>query len=159
LVSIGAVLHYNSTAMASNEPGTIVVVAALIIEGRRLLACQRRAHGAFPLKWEFPGGKIEMGEEPAEALARELREELAIEIVGSEKIYAHRHVYPGFSAVHLQFFHVADYRGRLINRVFEQIRWVGPEELARLDFLDGDRPVIEWLLKGSGSALWSGREP
>jgi 8-oxo-dGTP diphosphatase len=140
--------------MASNEPNKIVVVAALVMEGGRLLACQRSSSGAFPLKWEFPGGKIESGEEPADALARELMEELAIEIVGSEKIYSHRHIYPGFSTVDLHFFLVAEYRGRPVNRVFEQIRWIGPEDLARLDFLDGDRPVIEWLLQGKGSSLW-----
>jgi 8-oxo-dGTP diphosphatase len=140
--------------MASIEPERIVVVAALIIEDGRLLACQRSRSGAFPLKWEFPGGKIEAGEGPADALARELMEELAIEIVGSEKVYAYSHIYPGFSAVDLQFFLVAEYRGRPINRVFEQIRWIGPEDLARLDFLDGDRPVIEWLLKGKGNSLW-----
>jgi 8-oxo-dGTP diphosphatase len=144
--------------MSSDEPGTIVVVAALIIEAGRVLACQRSARGAFPLKWEFPGGKIEAGEEPDAALARELSEELAIEITESKRIYTHRHAYPGFSIVDLRFFLVAKYRGRPINRVFEQIRWVGPEELARLDFLDGDRTVIEWLLRGKGSILWGKSE-
>jgi 8-oxo-dGTP diphosphatase len=144
--------------VASNESGTVVVVAALIIEGGQSLVCQRSAGGTFPLKWEFPGGKIEAGEAPNEALVRELREELAIEIVESKKIYSHRHVYPGLSTVDLQFFLVIQHRGRPVNRVFEQIRWIGPETLAQLDFLDGDRPFIEWLLKGNGSILWGGRE-
>ena len=60
--------------MDVTEPKIIEVVAGLIFKDGRLLACQRRAEGAFPLKWEFPGGKIESGEVPSEALTRELRE-------------------------------------------------------------------------------------
>jgi 8-oxo-dGTP diphosphatase len=56
--------------------------------------------------------------------------------------------------VKLKFFRVPVYRGEIINRVFEQLRWVGVEELRRLDFLEGDRAIIEWLLSGQGSVLW-----
>jgi hypothetical protein len=56
--------------------------------------------------------------------------------------------------VKLKFFRVPVYRGQIVNRVFEQIRWVGPEELTRLDFLEGDRPVIEWLSSTHGGAGW-----
>jgi 8-oxo-dGTP diphosphatase len=140
------------------ESGIIAVVAGLIFKNGRLLACQRRAGGAFALKWEFPGGKIESGEEPGAALARELREELEIGVDAIEAVFEHTHVYAGFFSVNLKFFRVLVYRGQVVNRIFEQVRWLAPDELAQLDFLDGDRPVIEWLLHGRGSALWSSRE-
>jgi len=137
-----------------SETEVIAVVAGLIFKDGGLLACQRRAGGAFPLKWEFPGGKIESGEEPGAALARELREELEIEVEGIEEVFTHTHVYSGISTVNLKFFRVPVCRGRMVNRVFEQVRWVRAKELAQLDFLEGDRPVIEWLLSGEGRALW-----
>jgi 8-oxo-dGTP diphosphatase len=137
---------------------TIAVVAGLLFESGRLLACQRRAGGVFPLKWEFPGGKIELREAPEAALARELREELDIEVVKMEEVFTHTHVYSGFSTVNLTFFRISAHRGEIVNRVFEQVRWVGAKELAQLDFLDGDRPVIEWLLSREASALWHPRE-
>jgi 8-oxo-dGTP diphosphatase len=141
-----------------SEPKIISVVAALIFKGGRLLACQRRAGGAFALKWEFPGGKVELGEEPGAALARELREELEIEAEEIEEVFTHTHVYSGFFTVRLKFFRVLVCRGAMVNRVFEQVRWVVAEELAHLDFLDGDRPVVEWLLREEGSVLWHPRE-
>lgn len=136
------------------ELKSIAVVAGLIFKEGRLLACQRRADGAFPLKWEFPGGKIEPGEEPNAALARELREELGIESEVDREVFAHAHSYAGFSTVHLKFFDVPRYRGEMVNRVFAQLRWVAKEELEAMDFLDGDRPVVEWLLSAAAATLW-----
>jgi 8-oxo-dGTP diphosphatase len=141
--------------MDISETKIIEVVAGLIFKGGRLLACQRRADGPFPLKWEFPGGKIESGEEPGVALKRELREELEIDVDEIEEVFAHTHTYSGFSTVKLKFFRIPVFRGEIINRVFEQLRWIGVEELRRLDFLDGDRAIIEWLLSGQGSVLWN----
>ena len=140
--------------MDVTEPKIIEVVAGLIFKDGRVLACQRRADGAFPLKWEFPGGKIELGEEPSEALKRELREELSIDVDDMKEVFAHTHTYSGFATVKLKFFRVSVYRGEIINRVFEQIRWAGMDALAQLDFLAGDRPVLKWLLNGQGSVLW-----
>jgi 8-oxo-dGTP diphosphatase len=136
------------------ELKAIDVVAGLLFKDGHLLACQRRADGPFPLKWEFPGGKIESGEEPAIALVRELREELGIEGEEVEEIFAHIHSYAGFSTVKLKFFYVRRYSGPIVNRVFEQIRWVTSEELAEMDFLDGDWPVVEWLRSGKARGLW-----
>ncbi len=140
------------------EPKIIEVVAGLIFQNGRVLACQRRADGAFPLKWEFPGGKIEPAEQPESALERELREELGIEIDAMRRVFAHTHDYENFPTVRLEFFHVSAFRGEIVNRVFEQIRWVRADELIRLDFLEGDLPVIEWLASGKMSALWQGAE-
>ena len=136
----------------------IDVVAGLLFEEGRLLTCQRRADGAFPLEWEFPGGKIEPGEEAAVALLRELREELGIESKEVREVLTHTHHYAGFSTVKLKFFHVPRYSGQLVNRVFEQICWVTADELVQLNFLEGDRPVVEWLTSGNARELWRGLE-
>ena len=140
------------------EPKVIEVVAGLIFRKGRVLACRRRADGPFPLKWEFPGGKIEPGEQPEPALERELREELGIEIEETRRVFTHTHDYGNFPTVRLEFFHVSAFRGKIVNRVFDQIRWVAAGELSRLDFLEGDLPVIEWLASGKTSVLWQGAE-
>jgi len=121
------------------------VVAALLVRGDRVLVCQRREAGPFPLKWEFPGGKVEKGEGLAEALSRELREELGIEIAPGGEIFRHNHCYRDGTQVELVFFRVTGYRGEIVNKVFHDIRWAGLEELRHFDFLDGDWPLIEKL--------------
>jgi hypothetical protein len=90
--------------------------------------------------------------------ARSLREELGIESEGPKEIFTHTHSYAGFSTVKLKFFHVPRYGGQMVNRVFEQICWVTTAELAALNFLEGDRPVVEWLMSGNASTLWQGLE-
>jgi 8-oxo-dGTP diphosphatase len=124
------------------------VVAALLVRGGRVLICQRREAGPFPLKWEFPGGKVERGEDLAQALSRELREELGIEIQPAKEIFRHNHCYRDGTQVELLFFRVDGYRGDIVNKVFHDIRWAGLEELKQFDFLDGDLPLIERLAGG-----------
>src|SRR5215468_7170264 len=93
----------------SHASSTITVVAGLIQQGGRLLVCQRRRDGAFALKWEFPGGKVELGETYENGLRRELREELGIEAHIGPEAYRTRHDYPGKYAVELLFYHVVDF--------------------------------------------------
>jgi len=131
---------------------SIKVVAGLIYRDGRLLACQRRADGAFPLKWEFPGGKIEKGEEDFEALRRELREELAIDVRAAEFFSEHDHNYNNGPAVSLRFYNVSEFDGEPQNLVFEQISWLKLSDLEALDFLDGDRPLIARLVSGARTA-------
>lgn len=132
----------------TNEPGAsaIDVVAALIVQERRLLICQRHERSAFPLKWEFPGGKVEPGEGWVDALKRELKEELDIEIEDPVEIFSHRHVYPAAAAVSLRFFRVTRFHGSLRNRVFRQICWAPVDELPNFEFLGGDLPLIAELV-------------
>src|SRR6516165_11613602 len=80
------------------------VVAALILRGDEILCCQRTEHQALPLKWEFPGGKIEPGEEPAQALSRELEEELGIVAEIGSEVAQLQHTYVNGNSVHLRFF-------------------------------------------------------
>lgn len=129
---------------------TVEVVAGLILSQDRLLVCQRLPRGAFALKWEFPGGKLEQGEGHEAALRRELKEELGIEAGRLNEIFRHEHLYPNIMRVNLRFFRVEDYSGEVKNRVFQQIKWVSVEELLQLDFLDGDRPMIRKLVSPGG---------
>lgn len=125
------------------------VVAALIVQSNRLLICQRREGDPFALKWEFPGGKVEPGEDLMQALSRELREELEIEVPSAREIFRHNHTYRDEVQVELIFFRVDEYRGKIANKVFHDVRWAGLEELKQFDFLDGDLPLIEMLV-GNG---------
>jgi len=124
------------------------VVAALILKDDRILACQRTRHQVMPLKWEFPGGKIEEGEQPRDALRRELEEELGIEAAIGNEVARIHHEYPGGGSVELRFFEVHDYRGDIENRIFREIRWVSRKELLELDFLEADHTLVEDLAAG-----------
>jgi 8-oxo-dGTP diphosphatase len=132
--------------MAENRKRVINVVAGLIWRDGKLLVCQRRAEGAFPLKWEFPGGKLEEGETDIDALRRELQEELAIDVRNAVLVYDHHHCYAGGPTVSLHFYNVHEMDGEVKNLVFERIAWVQLSDLDKLDFLAGDRPFIQKLL-------------
>ena len=127
---------------------TTDVVAALIAEGDRVVICQRTRHQTLPLKWEFPGGKIEHGEDPRAALARELEEELGIEATIGPEVARVRHVYRGGNVVKLRFYLVREYRGEIDNRIFRDVRWARRAELADYDFLDADLPLVRDLAAG-----------
>jgi 8-oxo-dGTP diphosphatase len=126
----------------------IEVTAGVIGRRGELLACQRRTDGHHPLKWEFPGGKSEPGETAEAALRRELREELGIDADIGREIWRTRHRYPGREPFELRFFLITRYRGAIENRAFEQIRWMPVDQLATLDFLEGDRALIALLSRG-----------
>lgn len=118
---------------------------------------QRRKSDRHPLKWEFPGGKVEYGESPQQALVRELREELQIEArVGSE-LARYEHDYPSGSRVHLLFFAVRDFEGEPCAKVFEQICWIDLRSLPKLDFLDGDIDFVRRLARGDYARLLGAR--
>ena len=124
------------------------VVAALILKDDQILACQRTRHQPMPLKWEFPGGKIEEGEQPRDALRRELEEELGIEATIGNEVARIHHEYPSGGAVELRFFEVHSYRGEVENRIFREIRWVDRSELPGLDFLEADLGLVKDLAAG-----------
>jgi 8-oxo-dGTP diphosphatase len=124
------------------------VVAALIVRGEEILVCQRTRHQTMPLKWEFPGGKIEEGEQPRDALRRELEEELGIDATIGEEVERIQHEYPNGSAVELRFFVVREYRGELENRIFREMRWAGRAELPSFDFLEADLALVRKLAEG-----------
>ena len=124
------------------------VVAALIWKEGKLLVCQRTRHQTMPLKWEFPGGKIEEGEQPRDALRRELEEELGIHAVIGDEVSRFKHQYPDGNAVELRFFNVNQYAGELENRIFRDVRWEEPAKLPSYDFLEADLLIIQEIAAG-----------
>jgi 8-oxo-dGTP diphosphatase len=130
-----------------------VAVGILRVDGR-VLACQRKRNAVYPLKWEFPGGKVEAGESPPQALRRELGEELGIdatpgvEIHRQEWVYAEGVANPERDGSFRVFYYFVDrYTGEPANHAFEEIRWVTVAELDRLDMLEGNREAVDILLK------------
>ena len=126
----------------------IRVVAGVIERDGKVLVGQRRAGDRFQYKWEFPGGKIEPDEDPKEALARELREELGIEAEIGEEMARYEHQYPGRTAILLIFLRVPAFTGTPVNHVFESIQWVPRDQMTGLDFLDGDVDFVRRLARG-----------
>jgi len=119
-----------------------VVVAAIIERDGKILICRRRADHAHPLKWEFPGGKVEPGESPADALRRELAEELAIAAQIGKEITRYEYTYPGKQPILLIFYSVSAFDGEPINQIFAEITWDAAANLPHYDFLEGDTDFI-----------------
>ena len=124
------------------------VVAALILQDGKLLVCQRTRHQTMPLKWEFPGGKIEEGEQPRDALRRELDEELGIEATVGDELARIQHEYPNGGMVELRFYLVREFKGELENRIFKDIQWAKPRDLPNFDFLEADLTLVRDLAAG-----------
>jgi 8-oxo-dGTP diphosphatase len=132
----------------STYPGGVLVVAALIQRDSQLLIGQRPAGKWNEYKWEFPGGKVEAGESPREALARELDEELDIRAVIGDELTRYQHQYPGRPPIELIFYRVTDFEGEPRNRVFHDLRWETPGRFSDYDFLDGDLDLVRRLVRG-----------
>ena len=118
------------------------VSAALILRDGKVLICQRAATDAFPLKWEFPGGKVEEGEGSAAALTRELTEELGIRATVGPEVARVRHAYPDGPEVEVAFFRIAAFTGEPVNRRFAAMEWASLTALPAYDFLEADRSLI-----------------
>lgn len=128
--------------------GMVQVVAAVIERDGKILIGRRKATQSHPLKWEFPGGKVEPGETPPKALARELEEELDIRSAAGDEITRYEYTYPGKNPIVLIFFRVTGFSGEPRNRIFEELRWEAPGKFAGLDFVEGDTHFIRGLAEG-----------
>jgi 8-oxo-dGTP diphosphatase len=130
----------------SSKPA-LTVVAALILRESRILVCQRRRDDSHPLQWEFPGGKVETGELPQEALARELREELGVEATIGRELFRTRHRYREFRPeLELIFFQASvEPTATLQNLVFEGFEWAAPSALPDYNFLQADEEFVALL--------------
>ena len=120
------------------------VVAALIWRGERFLACQRPAHKARGLLWEFVGGKVEPGETLEDALVRECREELAVTVVPRDIFMEVTHVYPDLT-VHLTLFNADLPEGEPQALEHNDVRWITVDEIDGLQFCPADEEILERL--------------
>jgi 8-oxo-dGTP diphosphatase len=123
----------------------VQVVAAIIERDGRILICRRKLEQSHPLKWEFPGGKVEDGESPSAALSRELEEELGIRGATGEEMTRYEFAYPGKNPILLIFFRVRAFEGEVRNVIFHEIRWESFDILDDFDFLEGDLDFIRGL--------------
>lgn len=135
------------------QRGPLLVAAAIIHHNGQVLVGQRRKADRHSLKWEFPGGKVEAGETPQQALARELREELRIDAKIGHELARYEHDYSSGTRIHLLFFAVPEYQGDPQAQVFEQIRWTDLRQLPTMDFLEGDIDFVRRLARGEFTRL------
>ena len=128
------------------EPPQVQVVAGLLADVHgRVLVGQRRSGSHMEGYWEFPGGKRRPGEQPADTLERELREELGISVLRAQFMAELTHRYPE-RLVHLELWRVDRYEGKPDAAEGQSLAWVAPEQLMALPFLPADQPLVEVLL-------------
>lgn len=126
----------------------IEVVAALIWEGEKFMICQRPAHKARGLLWEFVGGKVEPGETKEQALIRECKEELAVTLSVGDVFMDVVHEYSDIT-VHLTLFNATIADGVPQKLEHNDIRWIIPEEIPEYDFCPADEEILVQLMKRS----------
>ena len=129
-----------------------VVVGGLIYQNKKILICQRKEEGDHPLKWEFPGGKLKDSENNKEALKRELKEELSIEV--NEMIFFDEYLYEYKKLsknLKLVFFQIFQFEGEIQNKVHQQLKWIDISKLGDYDFLEGDLKIINKLMNNDSN--------
>jgi len=112
-----------------------------------VLLCQRPKNASYPLKWEFPGGKIEEGESAKEALIREIFEELNVQVESFSTYFQRVNHYPDGRNFDVSYFIVSQYSGELENLEFEAIEWVHISQLTTFDILEGNKDIVDMLLE------------
>ncbi len=122
------------------------VVAALIWQGEKFMICQRPAHKARGLLWEFVGGKVEAGETKEDALIRECQEELDVLLSVGEVFMDVTHEYPDLT-VHLTLFHATIAEGEPKKLEHNDIKWITPREIPNYDFCPADKEILERIIK------------
>ena len=127
------------------ERKTYQVVGAAIVNENGQILCAQRGYGSLKGKWEFPGGKIEKGESDAEALAREIKEELGIKVKVDEMIDENYHEYDSFN-VNLRVFKCHYISGEINDTEHQSLKWVDGKKLNDLDWADADKPIVDTYL-------------
>lgn len=127
----------------------IPVVAGFIMKDGKVLVGQRPEHNSLPGQWEFPGGKIELGESPQEALARELSEELGIDATVGELKIACTHCY-GDVGILILFYQIPFWKGEPKAKHHMMLEWIHPEELGHRNIPDANRRILDQLHNALG---------
>jgi 8-oxo-dGTP diphosphatase len=128
------------------DPEPVYVVGAAILREGRCLVARRSAAMSAPLCWEFPGGKVEGGELPRQALVREIREELGVEIAAGDWLGRGEQV-EGDRVIVLDVYAAELRSGEPLPHEHDACEWVVPEELRRLDWALPDVPIVERVLE------------
>ena len=141
----------NSISMRTKvKSPNIVRVTAAILEkdGKILIAKRKTGDDLFAGLWEFPGGKVEKGETPKKCMARELREELDIEVEVGELVTSNKHKYP-HGIFELLAYRVKHISGEMVLNDHEEMKWVTADEMPRFEFPPADLPIIKYLRNSS----------
>ena len=127
----------------------VEVVSALIWDKDRFMICQRPAHKARALLWEFVGGKVEPGETKEQALIRECQEELAITLSVGDVFMDVVHEYPDIT-VHLTLFNATIAEGTPQKLEHNAIRWIAPNEIPQFNFCPADEEILRTIIEVYG---------
>ena len=124
----------------------IKVVAGLILQNNKLLICQRPKFKDHPLKWEFPGGKIKKDETSEDALIREIKEELSINIFNYNELISYNFNYSDLGkTVFINFYLIKNFTGKILNNFHNQLKWIEIKDIREYDFLEGDLKIIDYI--------------
>ena len=124
----------------------IKVAAGLILQNNKLLICQRPKFKDHPLKWEFPGGKIKKDETSEDALIREIKEELSINIFNYNELISYNFNYSDLGkTVFINFYLIKNFTGKILNNFHNQLKWIEIKDIREYDFLEGDVKIIEYI--------------
>ena len=129
----------------------LIVTCAIIIHERKILICQRSSSMNLPLKWEFPGGKVEPNEDDATTIVREIKEELHLDIEVVKRLEPVEHDYPTFR-IRLVPFVAHAVGGKLLLEEHADAKWVTMDDLDQYDWAPADVPIVEQL---KADALWN----
>lgn len=125
----------------------VLVAVGLLVKNGCVLMGERKPDKIYPLHWEFPGGKLEKGESTVDAVQRELREELGIEIKDSEEWFSEIATYSNGITYDISFFLVRSWQGEIMNHEFNRLEWISEATLPTLLHLSGNQRILERLMR------------
>lgn len=123
---------------------SVETAVGVIVQNRRVLLAERPSHKPYSGYWEFPGGKIEPGESSEQALRRELKEELGIDVVAMQYLFEHSHIYPD-KKVRLDIYTISKFTGSLEGQEGQQLKWLMLDDVAHYNLLPGNWPIVDQL--------------